>query len=112
MIPNRDLDSGFDWSAVSNVAVQPVDKLSLDFLWVLDRYSTDSGPVFAGKNGHVWWGTARYQLTPQLAIAAGLKWVNNPSPKTTTTTTTNGIPSESRNDPTLLFNIEYRTGLF
>jgi hypothetical protein len=112
VIPNRDLDSGFDWSTISNITVQPVDKLSLDFEWVLDRYSTDSGPVFAGKNGNIWWGTARYQFSPQVALTTGLKWVNNPSPKTTTTLTANGVPNESRNDPTLLLNLEIRTGLF
>lgn len=111
-IPNRDLDAGFDWSTISSFAVRPVEKLSLDFQWVFDRYSTDSGPAFAGKNGNIWWGMARYQLTPQLAVAAGLKWVNNPSPKSTTTTTTNGIPNETRNDPTALVNLEFRTGLF
>jgi len=112
VIPNRDLDSGFDWSTISNVAVRPVDKVSFEVQWVFDRYSTNSGPLFAGKNGNIWWGTVRYQFTPQLAIAAGLKWVNNPSPRTTTTPVINGVPSESRNDPTALLNLEFRTGLF
>src|SRR5712671_2536122 len=104
-IPNRDLDSGFDWSIISSLDLRPLEKLSFDFQWVLDRYSNSSGPLFAGQNGNIWWATVRYQLTRPLALGAGVKWVANPSPADVNTTST-------RNDPTFLLNIDYRTVLF
>ncbi|HKB75880.1 MAG TPA: tetratricopeptide repeat protein [Myxococcales bacterium] len=104
-IPNRDLDSGFDWSIISSLDLRPLEKLSFNFQWVLDRYSNSSGPLFAGQNGNIWWATVRYQLTRPLALGAGVKWVANPSPADVNTTST-------RNDPTFLLNIDYRTVLF
>jgi len=104
-IPNRDLDSGFDWSIISSLDLRPTDKLSFNFQWVFDRYSDASGPAFAGQSGNIWWAMARYQLTRPLAVGAGVKWVSNPSPADPTSTST-------RNDPTILLNIEYRTVLF
>lgn len=104
-IPNRDLDSGFAWSVISALDVRPVDKLSFKFQWVLDRYSASSGPLFAGNNGNIWWATGRYQLTGAFAFGGGVKWVSNPSPADLTGTTT-------RNDPTILLNLEYRSILF
>jgi hypothetical protein len=104
-IPNRELDSGFDWSIISSLDLRPMDRLSFNFQWVFDRYSTSAGPAFAGQNGNIWWATVRYQLTRPLALGAGLKWVSNPSPADVNTAST-------RNDPTFLFNVEYRTVLF
>ena len=104
-IPNRDLDSGFDWSIISSVDLRPIERLSFNFQWVFDRYSTSSGPAFAGQSGNIWWATARYQVTRPLALGAGIKWVTNPSPADVNTTAT-------RNDPTFLLNVEYRTVLF
>jgi hypothetical protein len=104
-IPNRDLDSGFDWSIISSLDLRPVDKLSFNFQWVFDRYSTSAGPAFAGQYGNIWWATVRYQLTRPLALGGGIKWVSNPSPADVNTTST-------RNDPTFLLNLEYRTVLF
>jgi len=104
-IPNRELDSGFDWSIISSLDLRPVDRLSFNFQWVFDRYSTSAGPAFAGQNGNIWWATVRYQLTRPLALGAGVKWVSNPSPADVNTTST-------RNDPTFLLNVEYRTVLF
>ncbi len=104
-VPNRDLDSGFAWSVISSLDLRPLEKLSFKLQWVFDRYSASSGPVFAGKNGHIWWATARYQLTRALALGGGVKWVSNPSPSDLTGTS-------SRNDPTLLLNLEYGTVLF
>jgi tetratricopeptide (TPR) repeat protein len=104
-IPNRDLDSGFDWSIISSLDLRPIDRLSFNFQWVFDRYSTSAGPAFAGQNGNIWWATVRYQLTRPLALGGGVKWVSNPSPADVNTTST-------RNDPTILVNLEYRTVLF
>jgi len=104
-IPNRDLDSGFDWSIISSLDLRPMERLSFNFQWVFDRYSTSSGPTFAGQSGNIWWATARYQVTRPLALGAGIKWVTNPSPADVNTTST-------RNDPTFLLNVEYRTVIF
>jgi len=104
-IPNRDLDSGFDWSIISSLDLRPTDKLSFNFQWVFDRYSDAAGPAFAGQSGNIWWATVRYQFTRPLAVGGGVKWVSNPSPADVTTTST-------RNDPTFLLNVEYRTVLF
>ena len=104
-IPNRDLDSGFDWSILSSVDLRPLDRLSFNFQWVYDHYSTSAGPAFAGQSGNIWWATVRYQLTRPLALGGGIKWVKNPSPSDVTGAST-------RNDPTILLNLEYRTVLF
>jgi len=104
-IPNRDLDSGFDWSIISSLDVRPMEKLSFNFQWVYDRYSNSAGPAFAGQSGNIWWATVRYQLTRPLAVGGGVKWVQNPSPADVTGTAT-------RNDPTFLLNVEYRTVFF
>ena len=104
-IPNRDLDSGYDWSIISSLDLRPIDRLSFNFQWVFDRYSTSAGPAFAGQNGNIWWATVRYQLTRPLALGGGVKWVSNPSPADVNTTST-------RNDPSILLNLEYRTVLF
>jgi hypothetical protein len=104
-IPNRDLDSGFDWSIISSLDLRPIDRLSFNFQWVFDRYSTSAGSAFAGQNGNIWWATVRYQLTRPLALGGGVKWVSNPGPAAVNGTST-------RNDPTILLNLEYRTVLF
>ncbi len=104
-IPNRDLDSGFDWSILSSLDLRPIERLSFNFQWVYDRYSTSAGPAFAGQSGNIWWATARYQVTRPLALGAGIKWVTNPSPADLTGTS-------SRNDPTLLLDVQYHTVLF
>lgn len=104
-IPNRDLDAGFSWSVVSSLDLRPLELLSFNLQWILDQYSTSSGPLFAGNYGNIYWGTARYQVLPALAVSAGLKWVANPSPASTTGTAT-------RNDATLLVSLEYLTSVF
>jgi hypothetical protein len=105
-IPNRDLDSGFAWSVVSSLDLRPHDRLSFNLAWVLDRYATAAGPLFAGKDGNIWWGTAQVRLSDGLAVAAGLKWVKNPGPASTATN------PAARNDGTLLVQLHYQTGAF
>ncbi len=105
-IPNRDLDAGFSWSIVSGLDLRPADRLSFQLIWIHDRYSSLSGLTFAGKDGDIYWATARYQLLPELALAGGLKWVKNPGPADTS------AAPPSRNDGTLLLQLEYRTGVF
>ncbi len=104
-IPNRDLDSGYAWSVLSWLELRPRERLSFDLQWILDRYSSVSGPIFAGNYGNIYWGRARYQLTPALALGGGLKFVKNPSPASTSPT------AGARGDATLLLDVEWRTGL-
>jgi hypothetical protein len=105
VIPNRDLDAGFSWSLLTGLELRPRERLSFDLQWILDRYASVSGPTFAGKNGHILWARARYQLAPALALGGGLKYVNNPSPASTSPT------AAARADATLLLDLEWRTGL-
>lgn len=106
VLPNRDLDSSYAWSVLSALELRPLERLSFDLQWILDRYSSVSGPTFAGKGGDILWARARYQLTPALALGGGLKYVVNPSPASTS-------PSAgSRSDAALLLDLEWRTGLW
>ncbi len=102
-IPNRDLDSGFDWSVLSSVDLRPVDGLSFNFQWIFDRYATAAGPVFAGKNGNVLWALVRCRLVRALELGAGIKYVNNPTP--------DPAPPATTSRATLLLSLEYRTSL-
>jgi tetratricopeptide (TPR) repeat protein len=104
-LPNRDLDSGYAWSVLSGLELRPLERLSFDLQWILDRYSSVSGPTFAGKDGNIYWARARYELAPALALGGGFKYVKNPSPASTSPT------AGARSDATLLLDVEWRTGL-
>lgn len=104
-IPNRDLDAGFAWSVVTTLTLRPADRWTVELIWIDDEYSTYSGPTFTGRKGDTIWGKVGWQWTPALAVGAGLKWVDNPSPKSTT-------DPNWRDDGTLLLQLEYRTGVF
>jgi tetratricopeptide (TPR) repeat protein len=105
VLPNRDLDSSYAWSVLSALDVRPTDRLTFDLQWILDRYSSVSGPTFAGKDGNIYWARARYELSPALALGGGLKYVDNPSPSST------APGAGPRSDATLLLDVEWRTGL-
>lgn len=105
VIPNRDLDASFAWSVLSALELRPAERLSIDLQWILDRYSSVSGPTFAGKNGNILWARARYRLTPAVALGGGIKYVANPGPESTSPT------AGSRSDATLLLDLEWRTSI-
>ena len=84
-IPNRDLDSGFAWSILSGLELRPVERLAFELQWILDRYSSSSGPIFAGKNGNIFWARARYEVTPALTLGGGFKYVEQPPARTSPT---------------------------
>jgi hypothetical protein len=104
-IPNRDLDAGFAWSVLTGLELRPLERLTLELQWIRDRYSSVSGPTFAGKDGDILWGRGRWQFSPALALGGGLKWVANPSPASTSPT------AGQRRDATLLLDLEWRSGL-
>lgn len=105
VIPNRDLDASYAWSLLAGLQVRPVERLSLDLQWILDRYATASGPTFAGKEGNIVWLHAGYQVAPALLVGGGFKYVANPSPASTSPT------AGARSIATLLLDVEWRTGL-
>jgi len=103
-LTNRDLDRSYAFSLISTAAVQPVERAEIALAWIFDLYGNQSS--FPKKQGNVLWASGRYWILPQLALGGGVKWVRNPSPA-------NRDPNPpSRNDPTLLLNLEYRTGIF
>jgi len=105
-LTNRDLDASYEFSTITSVGVQPVERAELSLAWILDRYGKDSGDRFRYRLGNIYWASGRYWVLPnRLALGGGLKWVNNPSPR-------DRADSGRRNDPTLLVNLEYRTGIF
>ncbi len=103
-LTNRDLDSSYAWSTISSFALQPVDRLSFDLQWILDRYSASAGTPYAGNYGSILWATVGYEALRSLMLSAGVKWVDNPGP----TSVTNATP---RSDVSLLLSLQYRTGL-
>ncbi len=105
VIPNRDLDASYAWSVLSALELRPQERLALDLQWIFDRYSSASGPTFAGKDGNVFWARARYGITPALALGGGFKYVANPGPESTSPT------AGPRSDATLLLDVEWRTGV-
>lgn len=105
VIPNRDLDSGYAWSVLSGLELRPMERLSFDLQWILDFYSSASGPTFLDKVGNIYWARARYEITPALALGGGFKYVDNPSPAST------NPAAGRRSDATLLVDVEWRTGL-
>ena len=104
-LTNRDLDSGYDWSVISRLTLQPMDRMSIDLEWIFDRYSASSGAPYAGAFGHIIWGEVGYEVLRGVVVSAGVKYVNNPGP----TSVTNSSP---RNDVSLLLNLQYKTGLY
>jgi len=103
-ITNRDLDASYDFSLLTTLTAQPIDRAELMLAWVHDRYASVSS--FPDASGNVLWASGRYWVLPVLALGGGVKWVNNPSPQSRT-------PSAGwRNSATLLLHLEYRTGLF
>jgi tetratricopeptide (TPR) repeat protein len=104
VIPNRDLDASYAWSVLSSLQVRPQGRLSIDLQWIFDRYSSASGPTFAGKDGNIVWARARFAVTPGLALGGGIKYVANPGPESTSPT------AGARSDATLLLDVEWRTG--
>ncbi len=103
-LTNRDLDSSYAWSTISWFTLQPVERLSFDLQWILDRYSASAGAPYAGKYGSILWGTVGCEVLRSLRLSAGAKWVTNPGP----TSVTNATP---RSDVSLLLSLQYRTGL-
>jgi hypothetical protein len=104
-LTNRDLDSSYNWSIISRFTVQPIDRVSLDLEWILDRYSASSGTPYAGNYGHILWAEVGCEVLRGLVLSAGAKYVNNPGP----TSVTNSSP---RRDFSLLLNLKYQTGLY
>jgi hypothetical protein len=105
LLTNRDLDSSYSWSVVSSVTARPIDPLSLELQWILDRYSSSAGAPYAGHYGHIVWAEARYEILRGVTLGAGAKYVNNPGP-------TSVSNASARREFSLLLSLQYQTGLF
>jgi len=78
-IPNRDLDSSYDYSILAGVAYDFTDSLTGRFDTVFDKYSSQSN--FSGSTANVYLVSAYYDLTPALDVGVGYKYLDLPTGK-------------------------------
>ncbi|MFQ5736032.1 MAG: tetratricopeptide repeat protein [Thermodesulfobacteriota bacterium] len=81
-MPNRDLDSSYDYSLLTKLGYRFTDRLAGRLDYVYDKYSTKSN--FSGETAGVYMASAYYKLTPGTDIGAGLKYLDLPAGKDTT----------------------------
>lgn len=92
-IPNRDLDSSYDYSIFAGVGYDFTDRLAGRLDYVHDRYSSKS--IYSGKTADVYLASVYYRLNPSIDLGAGYKRIN--------------LPTKDEN--TGFFTVSYRTGL-
>ncbi len=78
-MPNRDLDSSYEYSLLAGVRYAFTDKLSGRFDIVHDRYSSQSN--FSGSTANVYLASAYYKFTPSLDAGVGYKYLDLPAGK-------------------------------
>lgn len=76
-IPNRDLDSSYDYSILAGVGYDLTDKLRGRFDYVYDKYSSNS--AYSGETADVYLLSAFYAIDPSLDIGAGYKFISLPT---------------------------------
>jgi tetratricopeptide (TPR) repeat protein len=92
-IPNRDLDSSYDYSIYAGVGYEFTDRISGRLDYVHDRYSSKS--IYSGKTADVYLVSVYYRLNPSLDLGAGYKRINLPT----------------KHENTGFFTVTYRTGI-
>jgi len=92
-MPNRDLDSSYEYSIFAGVGYGFTDRLSGRFDYVHDRYSSKS--IYSGHTADVYLVSVYYRLNPSLDLGVGYKRIN--------------LPTKDEN--TGFFTVTYRTGL-
>lgn len=92
-LPNRDLDSSYDWSIIAGFAYRITDALTGRLDYVHDKYSSESN--LAGKTADVYMASAYYALNPSVDIGAGYKRIE--------------LPGEDKN--AFFLTLTYRTGM-
>lgn len=76
-MPNRDLDSSYQYSLLAFLSYDFSDSLTGRFDTVHDKYSSQSN--YSGSTANVLMVSGRYKVTPELDIGAGLKYLDLPS---------------------------------
>jgi hypothetical protein len=92
-LPNRDLDSSYDWSLLTTLELRPVPSLDVRLQQVHDTYSSASN--FAGATADIYMGSVAYRMSEALRLRAGYRYVDAPN----------------RTGGTLIAGVEWRTGL-
>lgn len=82
LMPNRDLDSSYSYSILAGIGYDFSDKLTGRFDTVYDKYSSKSN--FSGMTANVYLLSAYYELTPEMDLGVGLKYLDLPAGKDTT----------------------------
>lgn len=81
-IPNRDLDSSYDYSILAGVGYDFTDRLTGRVDTVYDKYSAESN--FSGSTANVYLLSGFYEVTPALDMGAGYKYLDLPDRKEST----------------------------
>ena len=76
-IPNRDLDSSYDYSILAELGYEFTEKISARLDYVYDKYSPESN--YAGKTANVYMVSGFYKLHPRIDLGAGYKYLNLPT---------------------------------
>ncbi|MBI5642878.1 MAG: tetratricopeptide repeat protein [Deltaproteobacteria bacterium] len=92
-IPNRDLDSSYEYSILTGVGYDFTDKLTGRFDYVHDKYSSRS--AYSGQNADVYLVSVFYEINPSIDLGVGLKRLSLPS----------------RDDNAGFLTLSYKTGL-
>ncbi len=93
ILPNRDLDSSYSYSILTNVSYQIREDLTGRVDYLHDEFSSDSN--FSGDTANVYMVSALYNLNRRTDLGAGLKYID--------------LPTGSESTGSLL--ISYKTGL-
>lgn len=76
-MPNRDLDSSYDYSILAGFGYEFTDKISGRLDYVYDKYSDES--TYAGKTANVYMVSGLYKLHPRVDLGAGYKYIDLPT---------------------------------
>lgn len=92
-LPNRDLDSSYDWSVLAGFSYDLTDKLTGRLDYVHDKYSNQSN--LPGQTADVYMVSAYYSVNPSVDLGAGFKKIE--------------LPNQDKN--AWFLTLTYRTGL-
>ncbi len=76
-MPNRDLDSSYNYSILGGLGYEFTEKISGRLDYVYDKYSSVSN--YAGKTANVYMVSGLYKLHPRVDLGAGYKFIDLPT---------------------------------
>lgn len=76
-LPNRDLDSSYEYSLLAGVGYEFTERITGRLDYVYDKYSSVS--IYAGKTANVYLASVFYGLSPSVDIGVGYKYLNLPN---------------------------------